>query len=183
MQRRLCITLQQKVRPRSFVVVRMASTRSQTEVWQAPVQQESPAVLKVINSLTRSKTELVPLKPSLLSWYTCGPTVYDDSHMGHARNYVTQDIIRRILRDYFGYNIHFVMNITDIDDKVCGRPPRCCRSACSPNGMIDHSKSKTELSLSRVFSSTSFSDWSAIARYRDCVVGVSGKELATPSSS
>jgi cysteinyl-tRNA synthetase len=38
--------------------------------------------------------------------------------MGHARNYVTQDILRRILSDYFGYDIHFVMNITDIDDKV-----------------------------------------------------------------
>ena len=38
--------------------------------------------------------------------------------MGHARNYLTQDIIRRILRDYFGYDVNFVMNITDIDDKV-----------------------------------------------------------------
>lgn len=45
-------------------------------------------------------------------------TVYDDSHLGHARNYVTTDIIRRILRDYFKFDVHFVMNITDVDDKI-----------------------------------------------------------------
>jgi len=44
--------------------------------------------------------------------------VYDDAHLGHARNYVSTDIIRRILRDYFEYDVKFVMNITDVDDKV-----------------------------------------------------------------
>jgi cysteinyl-tRNA synthetase len=53
-----------------------------------------------------------------VGWYVCGPTVYDDAHLGHARSYVTTDIIRRILRDYFKYKISFVMNITDVDDKV-----------------------------------------------------------------
>jgi len=56
-----------------------------------------------------------------LTWYQCGPTVYDESHMGHARNYVTFDIIRRILSNYFGYNIKMVMNITDIDDKIINK--------------------------------------------------------------
>ncbi|KAJ7879586.1 tRNA synthetases class I (C) catalytic domain-containing protein [Mycena olivaceomarginata] len=51
----------------------------------------------------------------------CGPTVYDASHMGHARNYVTQDILRRIMTDFFGYDVHFVMNVTDIDDKIIKR--------------------------------------------------------------
>jgi len=55
-----------------------------------------------------------------VSWYVCGPTVYDHSHLGHARNYVSTDIIRRIMRDYFGYKVKFVMNITDVDDKVRG---------------------------------------------------------------
>ena len=40
------------------------------------------------------------------------------SHMGHARNYLTSDVMRRVLEDYFGYNIHFVMNVTDVDDKI-----------------------------------------------------------------
>lgn len=107
-----------QARPVQLFVIRMASSKTQQDTWQAPISQSNTPTLKVINSLTRTKTELVPSKPNHLTWYSCGPTVYDLSHLGHARNYVTQDFIRRILRDYFGYNIHFVMNITDIDDKV-----------------------------------------------------------------
>ncbi|KAJ7933817.1 tRNA synthetases class I (C) catalytic domain-containing protein [Mycena leptocephala] len=83
-------------------------------------QREDP-VLKVYNSLTKSKTEFVPSNGRRVKWYNCGPTVYDASHMGHARNYVTQDILRRIMTDYFGYDVHFVMNVTDIDDKIIKR--------------------------------------------------------------
>lgn len=50
--------------------------------------------------------------------YNCGPTVYDSSHMGHARTYISVDMMRRILTKYFGYDIFFTMNITDIDDKI-----------------------------------------------------------------
>lgn len=77
--------------------------------------------LNVWNSLTKSKTPFIPIDPAgkKVNWYACGPTVYDDSHLGHARNYVTTDIIRRIMRDYFKFDVHFVMNITDVDDKVC----------------------------------------------------------------
>lgn len=56
-----------------------------------------------------------------INWYGCGPTVYDSAHMGHARTYVAFDIIRRILSDYFGYDVNMVMNITDIDDKIIAR--------------------------------------------------------------
>ena len=63
--------------------------------------------------------EFVPIKGGRqVSWYSCGPTVYDASHMGHARSYISFDIIRRVLTDYFKYDIQFCMNITDIDDKV-----------------------------------------------------------------
>lgn len=75
--------------------------------------------LQVYNSLTHSLGAF-PTKPEL-RWYTCGPTVYDAAHLGHARNYLAQDIIRRILRDYFHYDIRLVMNITDIDDKIIQR--------------------------------------------------------------
>ena len=51
----------------------------------------------------------------------CGPTVYDNSHMGHAKSYVQFDILRRIMTDYFGYKINLCMNITDIDDKIINR--------------------------------------------------------------
>ena len=62
-----------------------------------------------------------PSKPGRVTWYMCGPTVYDDSHIGHARTYLSQDLIRRILTDYFGYNVFLCMNITDIDDKIIQR--------------------------------------------------------------
>ena len=61
--------------------------------------------LRVFNSFTNQKDEFVPVDPNVVTWYTCGPTVYDDSHMGHARCYVSFDIIRRLMTDYFGYNI------------------------------------------------------------------------------
>ncbi|CCF58022.1 hypothetical protein KAFR_0D03740 [Kazachstania africana CBS 2517] len=83
-----------------------------------PVVAKKP-VLKLYNSLTRDKEEFIPLSgTNLVSWYSCGPTVYDASHMGHARNYVSIDINRRIMEKYFGYDINFVQNVTDIDDKI-----------------------------------------------------------------
>ncbi|CAE6448292.1 unnamed protein product [Rhizoctonia solani] len=97
--------------------IRRMADKSRQPEWIQPQRSDEP-VLKVYNSLTKSKTEFIPKKGRNVTWYNCGPTVYDASHMGHARNYLTQDIIRRILTDYFGYDVHFVMNITDIDDKI-----------------------------------------------------------------
>lgn len=91
---------------------------------QKPPSDTKIPPLKVYNSLTRSKNDFVPIDSSgkRVTWYVCGPTVYDDAHLGHARNYVSTDILRRIMRDYFKYDLNFVMNITDIDDKVRCRP-------------------------------------------------------------
>ncbi|KIY70644.1 hypothetical protein CYLTODRAFT_419597 [Cylindrobasidium torrendii FP15055 ss-10] len=86
--------------------------------WTVPTPERPEPVLKVYNSLTKSKQEFVAKNGRHVKWYNCGPTVYDASHMGHARNYVTQDVLLRIMSDYFGYDVHFVMNITDIDDKI-----------------------------------------------------------------
>jgi cysteinyl-tRNA synthetase len=54
----------------------------------------------------------------ILKWYSCGPTVYDSSHLGHARSYVCTDIIRRIFQSYFNIPVDFALGITDIDDKI-----------------------------------------------------------------
>lgn len=102
----------------------MASVIKQQPAWEPPPSADSNAdlpPLKVWNSLTRSKTPFVPIdwQNKKVTWYACGPTVYDDAHLGHARNYVSTDIIRRIMRDFFKFNVKFVMNITDVDDKVC----------------------------------------------------------------
>ncbi|VBB83961.1 Putative Cysteinyl-tRNA synthetase [Podospora comata] len=77
-------------------------------------------LLKIYNSLTRTKNDFIPVDPTgeIVTWYACGPTVYEDAHLGHAKNYVSTDIIRRIMRDYFGFRVKFVMNTTDIDDKI-----------------------------------------------------------------
>ena len=68
------------------------------------VESNAPK-LRVLNSLTGNKELFVPHTDKQITWYTCGPTVYDVSHLGHARTYVSFDIIRRIMTDYFGYNI------------------------------------------------------------------------------
>ncbi|GAA5864041.1 hypothetical protein JCM3774_006360 [Rhodotorula dairenensis] len=86
--------------------------------WVAPTPSRPDPKLVVYNSLTRNKDPFVTKVPGVVTWYNCGPTVYDASHMGHARNYMAQDIMRRILRDFFGYEVNFVMNITDVDDKI-----------------------------------------------------------------
>lgn len=72
------------------------------------------------NSLTRKKEEFVPLAPPKANIYTCGVTVYDDSHIGHARSLYAFDVIRRYLK-YRGFQVNFVRNITDIDDKIINR--------------------------------------------------------------
>ncbi|CAM9579252.1 unnamed protein product [Scytosiphon promiscuus] len=77
--------------------------------------------LKVFNSLTRTKTRFVPKDPNRVLWYMCGPTVYAPSHMGHARTYLHFDILRRVMTDFFGYDVSLCMNITDIDDKIITR--------------------------------------------------------------
>ena len=70
------------------------------------------------NTLTKRKEPFVPIQGNTVKWYSCGPTVYDAAHIGHARNYMTFDILRRIMTDYFGFDVLYVMNITDVDDKI-----------------------------------------------------------------
>jgi cysteinyl-tRNA synthetase len=77
-------------------------------------------VLRVYNTLTRENEDFVPLNGKKVNMYVCGPTVYDHCHLGHARSYVSFDIIRRYLM-YRGYNVNYVSNITDVDDKVIDR--------------------------------------------------------------
>jgi cysteinyl-tRNA synthetase len=74
-------------------------------------------MLKLYNTLTRTKEEFKPINPGKVGFYTCGPTVYDHCHIGHARGYVAMDIIRRYL-EYSGYEVRFIMNYTDVGHLV-----------------------------------------------------------------
>ncbi len=73
--------------------------------------------IRVYNSLTKAKEDFVPAKPNTVKMYTCGVTVYDRCHLGHARSLYVFDVIRRYFK-YRGFKVHFIRNITDIDDKI-----------------------------------------------------------------
>ena len=77
-------------------------------------------MLKIYNSLTRSKQDFVPIAPGKVRMYVCGMTVYDYCHLGHARVMVAFDLVRRWLRAS-GLAVTYVRNITDIDDKIIKR--------------------------------------------------------------
>jgi cysteinyl-tRNA synthetase len=76
--------------------------------------------VRVYNTLTRKKEDFVPLKGNKAGIYACGPTVYDYFHIGNARVFIVFDVIRRYLR-YRGFDVTFVQNFTDIDDKMIKR--------------------------------------------------------------
>ena len=76
--------------------------------------------LRIYNVLTRQKEDFTPLSPDVVSMYVCGPTVYAAAHVGHAMSSIVFDVIRRYL-EFKGYNVHHVMNYTDVDDKIINR--------------------------------------------------------------
>lgn len=73
--------------------------------------------MKIFNTLSRKKEEFVPVDPREVKMYSCGPTVYNYFHIGNARPFIIFDTLRRYL-EYKGYNVKFVQNFTDIDDKM-----------------------------------------------------------------
>ena len=77
-------------------------------------------MLKIYNTLTRSKQEFKPIEKNKIGMYVCGVTTYDLCHIGHARTFVNFDVIVRYLR-FSGYDVTYVRNITDIDDKIIKR--------------------------------------------------------------
>lgn len=77
-------------------------------------------MLKIYNSLTEKKEEFVPINDKLVGIYACGMTVYDKPHIGHARKEVAIDLIVSYLR-YSGYEVNYVRNFTDVDDKIIAR--------------------------------------------------------------
>ena len=76
--------------------------------------------MKIYNTMTRQKEELVPLEPGVVKIYACGPTVYNFIHIGNARPLCVFDVLRRYL-EWRGYEVRFVQNFTDIDDKIIRR--------------------------------------------------------------
>lgn len=90
--------------------------------WQKPDSNNCfDTGITVYNCVHRNNVPFIVRNGKCVTWYTCGPTVYDDTHIGHAVCYMKCDIIQRILRNYFRLNVITAMNITDIDDKIIER--------------------------------------------------------------
>jgi len=76
--------------------------------------------LKIYSTLSKKKEIFKPINPKKVNLFVCGPTVYDYSHLGHAKTYVQFDMITKYLR-YLGYDVFYLQNITNIDDKIIKR--------------------------------------------------------------
>lgn len=103
--------------------------------------------LKIYNTLTQKKEEFIPIKKNNIKMYVCGITAYDYCHLGHARAYITFDIIRRYF-EYKGYSVLYIQNVTDIDDKIINRAKEL---------------NKTEKELSEFFSDEFLKDMDSLS--------------------
>ena len=74
-------------------------------------------IMKLYNTLSRRKEEFIPLEEGKVKMYVCGPTVYNFIHIGNARPMIVFDTVRRYF-EYKGYDVNFVSNFTDVDDKI-----------------------------------------------------------------
>ncbi|XP_039957355.1 probable cysteine--tRNA ligase, mitochondrial [Bactrocera tryoni] len=100
----------------SFQIQRFTSK----QLWEKPTSGRDTGI-QIYNCITREKVPLILPNDTYATWYTCGPTVYDSTHIGHVSCYVKLDIIQRILRQHFNVNLVTALNITDIDDKIINR--------------------------------------------------------------
>ena len=80
--------------------------------------------MKVYNTLSKQKEELIPLKEGEIKMYVCVPTVYNLIHIGNARPMIVFDTVRRYLEDR-GYKVEYVSNFTDVDDKIIAKAVDC----------------------------------------------------------
>ncbi len=81
---------------------------------------QSPLDFKLYNSLSNNVEHFVPIEAGAVRMYVCGPTVYDHAHLGHARCYITWDVLNRYLR-WSGFDVTYARNVTDVDDKILKR--------------------------------------------------------------
>ena len=85
--------------------------------------------IRVYNTLTNKKEKLIPINPGKIGMYVCGVTVYDDCHIGHARGAIIFDMIRQYL-EYRGFQVTYIHNFTDVDDKIINRAKKENCRAC-----------------------------------------------------
>ena len=77
-------------------------------------------MLKLFNTYSNEVEEFTPINGNKVNMYVCGPTVYDHPHLGHARCYITWDVVYRYLK-FLGYDVTYCRNVTDVDDKILNK--------------------------------------------------------------
>ena len=77
-------------------------------------------MFKIYNTLSNTIEEFKPIDGNKVRMYVCGPTVYDNAHLGHARCYITWDVLYRYLK-FKGYDVTYCRNVTDVDDKILNK--------------------------------------------------------------
>ena len=102
----------------------------------------------VYNSQTHRKQELEPIEPGKIRMYVCGPTVYDQIHIGNARTFLSFDVIRRYL-SYKGYQVTFAQNLTDVDDKIINRADEQGRTAAEAAALCGRPQKTVEAQIYR----------------------------------
>ncbi|KAL3278745.1 hypothetical protein HHI36_016273 [Cryptolaemus montrouzieri] len=115
------------INPTNMNCTRLHSFIRTKSSWAKP--QGYDTGIQIFNCVAKEKVPLILKQKGIVTWYTCGPTVYDESHIGHATCYLKIDLIQRILSKYFNFNLITAMNITDIDDKIIKRSKELNRSA------------------------------------------------------
>jgi cysteinyl-tRNA synthetase len=102
--------------------------------------------LVIYNTLAREREPFVTIEPGKVSMYVCGPTVYDQAHVGHAMSSIVFDFVRRYL-EYRGYEVRHVMNFTDVDDKIIAR---AARTGENPSAIADRYTEQYKAQLARL---------------------------------
>lgn len=97
-------------------------TRLQTAIigFDSRPRPDEDRLMRIYNTMSGDKEPLQALHPNRINLFVCGPTVYDDAHIGHARTYIAFDVVARYLK-YRGFSVFYLQNITDVDDKVINR--------------------------------------------------------------
>ncbi|XP_063216505.1 cysteine--tRNA ligase, mitochondrial isoform X2 [Bacillus rossius redtenbacheri] len=116
----------------AFIFKRKLNTFSEknlAEKWILPSGQKTD--ICVYNPITKTKVPFILNDLNYVTWYMCGPTVYDSAHLGHASCYVKFDIVRKILTGFFGLHIVQAMSVTDVDDKILVRAAQQGEDAAS----------------------------------------------------
>ncbi len=99
--------------------------------------------MRIYNSLKREKQDFQPIKEGHVSMYVCGPTVYDEPHIGHARSAYIFDVIRRYLK-YKGLDVQFVRNVTDVDDKIIEKARKVTSHTSQAASLVEETKKIAE---------------------------------------